>query len=86
MISELAFEQIEGNFWYAAYGPFRVMMMKDTGYINTTKMCSSGGKKYSKWSRLNSSHELIQAVERDLALENTHGSSALTLRDGNDQI
>ena len=86
MISELVFEQIEGNFWYAAYGPFRVVMMKDTGYINATKMCSSGGKKYSKWSRLNGSNELIQALENKLALENTHDTSDSTLRDGNDQI
>ena len=46
MISELVFDQIEGNFWYATYGPFRVIMMKDTGYVNATKVCSSGGKKY----------------------------------------
>src|SRR3981189_1188204 len=86
MLSEIAFEQIDGNFWYAAYGPFRVVMMKDTGYINATKLCSSGGKKYSKWSRLNSSHELIQALENKWALENTHGPSASTLQNGNDQI
>ena len=86
MINELVFEQIEGNFWYAAYGPFRVVMMKDTGYINATKMCSSGGKNYCEWSRLNSSHELINALAIDLALENTHGTSASTLRDGNQQI
>ena len=86
MIKELVFEQIEGNFWYAAYGPFRVVMMKDTGYINATKMCSSGGKNYCDWSLLNSSHELINALAIDLALENTHGASASTLRDGNQQI
>ena len=86
MLSELVFEKIDGNFWYAAYGPFRVVMMKDTGYINATKLCSSGGKKYSKWSRLNSSQELIQALENKWALENTHGTSASTLQNGNDQI
>src|SRR3977135_1235830 len=89
MLSELVFEQIEGNFWFAAYGPFRVIMMKDTGYINATKLCSSGGKEYDKWSRLISSHELIQCLEKDLALENTHGNfqnSDLTLQNGNPQI
>src|SRR3981189_2361950 len=86
MINELVFEQIEGNFWYAAYGPFCVVMMKDTGYINATKMCNSGGKNYCDWSLLNSSHELINALAIDLALENTHGASASTLRDGNQQI
>src|SRR3977135_987303 len=89
MISELVFEQIEGNFWYAAYGPFRVIMMKDTGYINATKLCSSGGKAYRDWSKNNASKELINALENKLALENTHGSSEnsdLTLADGNVRI
>ena len=63
MISEIAFEQIEGNFWYGAYGPFHVVMMKDTGYINATKLCSSGGKDFKEWNRLKGSHELIQALE-----------------------
>ena len=89
MLSEIAFEQIEGNFSYAAYGPFRVVMMKDTGYVNATKLCISGGKEYDKWSRLISSHELIQCLEKDLALENTHGNfhnSDLTLLNANAQI
>src|SRR3981189_2898860 len=86
MLSELVFEQIDGNFWYAAYGPFRVIMMKDTGYINATKLCSSGGKIYTKWSRLNGSQELIQALERNMALENTHGSASSTLEKADDQI
>src|SRR3981189_3570159 len=83
MLSELVFEQIEGNFWYAAYGPFRVVMMKDTGYINATKMCSSGGKEYKEWIKNKPSKELIQA------LENTHGSSEnsdSSLQDGNGGI
>src|SRR3977135_3111818 len=89
MLSELVFEQIEGNFWYAAYGPFRVIMMKDTGYVNATKLCKSGGKDYKDWSRLNGSHELIHAIENELALENTCGSleySDLTLPISNVQI
>src|SRR5271156_5865675 len=72
MLSDIAFEQIEGNFWYAAYGPFRVIMMNDTGYINATKLCISGGMKYKNWSRLQSSQQLINEVERHQALENTH--------------
>ena len=75
MLSEIAFEQIEGNYWYAAYGPFLVVITKDTGYINATKLCSSGGKEYSEWIKNKSSKELIQALENMLALENTHGSS-----------
>src|SRR3977135_2952342 len=89
MLSDLVFDQIEGNFWFAAYGPFRVIMMKDTGYINATKLCSSGGRDYYNWSRLKGSHELIQAIGNKLALENTQAdfqNSDLTLPYGNPHI
>src|SRR3977135_3550825 len=86
MLSELVFEQIEGNFWYAAYGPFRVIMMKDTGYVNATKLRRSGGKEYKDWVRLKGSQELIQALERNLALENTHDTTASTLEKAGEQI
>ena len=80
IISEIAFKQIEGNYWYGANGEFRVVMMKDSGYINATKMCTSGGKDYSEWIHLKGSQELIQALEtlmeRNGVLENTHGTSA----------
>src|SRR3977135_2946406 len=86
MISEFVFDQIEGNFWYAAYGPFRVIMMKDTGYVNATQLCRSGGKEYKDWVRLKGSQELIHALENKLALENTQGTSTSTLQDSSEQI
>ena len=72
MLSDIAFEQIEGNFWYAAYGPFRVIMMKDNGYVNATKLCSSGGKEYKDWIRNKNGQQLVQALKRNMVLENTH--------------
>ena len=68
MLSEIAFEQIEGNYWYAAYGPFRVVMMKDTGYINATKLCSSGGKEYYRWTQNKASQELVEVVTKKLGM------------------
>src|SRR5271156_3451653 len=89
MLADIAFEQISGNYWYATYGPFRVIMMKDSGYINATKLCSSGGKDYKNWSRLNGSRQLIEAVEKRVALVNTQPSFQSlenTLGDGPEQI
>ena len=63
MLGEVAFEQIQGNYWYGAYGEFRVVMMKSNGYINATKMCNDGGKRFFNWSDLKSSHQLIQVYE-----------------------
>src|SRR5438477_8486842 len=89
MLGEVAFEQIQDNYWYGAYGPFRVVMMKDTGYINATKMCSSGGKNFWDWSRLKGSTELINTLEKHMVLENTpvdSGSLNFALRDGKQRI
>src|SRR5271156_4527117 len=89
MLADIAFEQISGNYWHATYGPFRVIMMKDSGYINATKMCSSGGKEYTKWLRLQNSRQLIEELERHQALENTQVSlttSNFTLQDATSQM
>src|SRR5271156_175075 len=61
-------------------------MMKDTGYINATKLCSSGGKEYKEWTRLKNSQQLIKALERHQVLENTRKlfeGENLTLLDAN---
>src|SRR3977135_1254479 len=68
------------------YGDFRVIMMKDSGYINATKMCSSGGKKYKFWARQQGSQELIHALECNMALENAQDTSVSTLRDAKGTI
>ena len=89
MLGEVAFEQIQDNYWYGAYGPFRVVMMKDSGYINATKLCTSGGKDYKDWARLKGSTELINALEKVKELENTQVNSInsdFALRDANVQI
>ena len=89
MASDIAFEQIQDNYWYGAYGPFRVVMMKSNGYINATKLCTSGGKDYKDWARLKGSTELINALEKVKELENTPVNSSnpdFTLRDANVQI
>ncbi len=59
---------------YGAYGPFRVVMDRTTGYINATKMCRSGGKDFCDWTRLKGSQELIQTLLKDMVLENAQPS------------
>jgi KilA-N domain len=75
MLSDITFEQIRDNYWYGVYGEFRVVMDKNTGFINASKMCKDGGKNVYDWSRLKSTHEVILALDDMLGLENRHGSS-----------
>src|SRR5271156_98423 len=55
---------------------FRVIMMKDIGYINATELCSSGGKDFNLWARNNIAKELIKSVSNKMnevqACENLH--------------
>jgi uncharacterized C2H2 Zn-finger protein len=68
-LSQLASEQINGNYWYANYGPFRVVMMKDNAYINASSLCTAHGKDYKEWLTLNGGQQLIEALQRMLELE-----------------
>ena len=82
ILSELIFEQIRDNYWYATYGPFRVVMNKSNGYINATKLCSAGGKNYCDWSRLKGNDQLVILLQKQLELQNSN----VILPDGDQQI
>jgi KilA-N domain len=60
MLSCLAYEQINGNYWYAAYDEFNIIMMKDNSFVNATKLCSSRGRDYRNWLRQDQTKELIK--------------------------
>jgi hypothetical protein len=38
---------------------FRLVIDKDTGYFNATKLCIEGGKNYFEWNRLKKSKDMI---------------------------
>lgn len=41
---------------------------REDGYINATSLCNAGGKKFNDWNRLESTKELIVALESDTGL------------------
>src|SRR5271167_267750 len=61
--SEVTFEHITDNYCYGAYGPFKVVIRKDNGYINTTKLCSSGGKDFYHWIENKYNQDLINGFD-----------------------
>ena len=90
MLSDIAYEQIKDNYWFGIYGEFRVVMMKDSGFINATKMCRDGGKDFFMWKRTAPSQALIHELESMLGTGEASGISsgevANTLGDGNQLI
>src|SRR5271156_6604057 len=71
MLSQVTFEQIKDNFWYGLYGEFRVIIDKSDGYVNATKICSSGGKQFYQWTRNEANQRLKKALEGDMVLDYT---------------
>ena len=58
--ADIFVERIRNNYWYGAYGPFKVVMMKDTGYINVTKLCADAGKMFRHWHENKTSQNLLR--------------------------
>src|SRR5277367_5263365 len=84
MLSGICFKQIKDNFWFGQYGDFQVIMMEDCSYVNATKLCKDGGKRFDNWLANEASKRLIKALDAQLghqASENTLGESSLTGED-----
>ena len=66
MSSDICFEQIRDNYWFGQYDDFRVVMMRDCGFINATKLCRNGGKRFDHWLANDTSKSLINALLEQL--------------------
>ena len=64
MLSEISYQHICDNYWY---GDFNIILLKDSGFVNATKLCKDGGKDLCDWSRNKSSKELLQALSFKLS-------------------
>lgn len=62
-LNDICYEQIKDSFHFGIFGDFKLVVDKETGYFNATKLCNSGGKHFSKWTRLDKSKKLIKYYE-----------------------
>src|SRR5438552_2989811 len=66
MLSNIAYQQIDENYCFVKYVNFKVLLMKDSGYINVTKLCKDGNKQFYHWKENAVSKRLIHALECEL--------------------
>jgi hypothetical protein len=71
-ITELIYESIASSqkdhtFGRAKYGEFEVIVMEN-GYINATKLCALGGKRFEHWLDNNKSKDMISYFESKLGV------------------
>ncbi|UOX38810.1 KilA N domain protein [Finch poxvirus] len=53
---------IDNKFCCIRYGNLELIMLKFNCYINATKLCNLGNKRFRNWRRLESSKELIKTL------------------------
>jgi hypothetical protein len=60
-LSECVYEHIKDTFYYGLFGDFKLVIDKNTGYFNATKLCIEGGNKhFRQWKVLEKSKRMIE--------------------------
>jgi len=62
-LNDICYEQIKDNFYYGKFGEFRLVIDKNTGCFNATKLCKEGNKDFNQWKRLERVKELLKFYE-----------------------
>ena len=65
---EIVFEKINDDYGYGKYGEFEVIIDLKTGYINATKLCKYGGKRFRDWLKNSESKNLVQEFTNCLGI------------------
>src|ERR1700756_2005991 len=58
------FEFVDNQYEWGYYFDFKVLIMTQNGYINATKLCRDGGKRFDNWLRNQGSKELIHELTK----------------------
>ena len=77
MISEICYEQIQENYWFGCYGDFKVVMIKDNGWVNATKLCKDGGKKIKNWFANDGTKELMTTLNSEILRQQASDNTQL---------
>ena len=63
-LNDICYERIKDNFYYGLFGDFKLVVDKNTGCFNATKLCNEGGKQFRQWTRLEKSKKLMEYYNR----------------------
>ena len=50
---------IKDSFYGGMFGDFKIIIDRDTGYFNATKLCEQRGKRYERWTSLDRSKNMV---------------------------
>jgi KilA-N domain/Protein of unknown function (DUF3627) len=66
MSTEISYELIKNDFYYADYLGFKIVMLKSVGYINASKLCKKAGKKLKHCLELKDTQDLISSISQKI--------------------
>ena len=61
-LTNVCYENIKDSFYYGVFGDFKLVIDKNTGCFNATKLCDISGKRFHDWMR---SKKMIQYYEQN---------------------
>lgn len=61
---DICFEHIKDTFYHGLFGDFKLVIDKDSGYFNATKLCAEGGKEYKQWTRMEKSKRMVEYYQK----------------------
>ena len=62
--SAIIIDDIDDTYAYGQYADSKVIMMKRNCYINATKLCKEGGKRFDHWLANQQSKDFIEEVKK----------------------
>ena len=67
-LRELIFDNINDKYSWGNYGEFKVLMMRENGYINVTKLCKEGGKAFIHWRETKTSNIFVNELSSAIGI------------------
>ncbi|CCU56297.1 N1R/p28-like protein [Mythimna separata entomopoxvirus 'L'] len=62
-LNEICYRHIIYEFYYGLFGDFKLIIDKNTGYFNATKLLNSYGIEYEDWKNLYGSDKLLNIIK-----------------------
>jgi hypothetical protein len=69
-LNDVCYKQIFQNFYFGIFGDFHLVIDKDTGCFNGTKLCMLADKDFSDWTRLSRATRLMTYLQEQTSSSN----------------
>ena len=63
-LNNIVIEQIKDNYYRGEFLGLELVIDKNTGYFNASKLCKDGNKIFKNWKRLDRTKELLECVSK----------------------